>query len=140
MYRRNKLVEERKEKLEEAGFVWDCIVMRDDEAFHENYEKLVAFKKTKGHCGIPNKYRRDRPLGRWAAKMRDLYATEQLDADRRKALNDIGFAWKLEPIFNKKGAPGDIASPPGDDDDDNDDDDDESSEDESDSDGPVKTF
>jgi Helicase associated domain len=128
MYRRNKLVEERKDKLEEAGFVWDCNAMRDDEAFHENYEKLAAFKKAKGHCGIPNKYRRDRPLGRWAAKMRDLYSMEQLDADRLKALNDIGFAWKLEPVF-KKVAPDEHDAPRGDDDG-------ESSGDESDSDGP----
>lgn len=94
MYRRNKLLEDRKEKLEEAGFVWDCNAMRDDEAFHENYEKLLSFKKARGHCNVPNKYRRDRPLGRWAAKMRDLYLYDQLDADRRKALNDIGFVWE----------------------------------------------
>jgi Helicase associated domain len=120
VYRRNKLSEERKEKLEEAGFVWDCNVMRDDEAFHENYDKLVAFKKAKGHCGIPNKYRRDRPLGRWAAKMRDLRAMEELDADRLKALNDIGFVWKLDPILKRAHGH----------------DDDESSGDESDNDGP----
>lgn len=94
MYRRNKLLDDRKEKLEDAGFVWDCNAMRDDEAFHENYEKLQAFKKEKGHCNIPNKYRRDRPLGRWAAKMRDLYHFDQLDADRKKALSDINFVWK----------------------------------------------
>ena len=48
MYRRNKLLDDRKEKLEDAGFVWDCNAMRDDEAFHENYEKLLAFKKARG--------------------------------------------------------------------------------------------
>jgi hypothetical protein len=110
MYRRNKLAEERKEMLEEVGFVWNCNAMRDDEAFHENYEKLAAFKKAKGHCNIPTRYRPDWSLGRWAAKMRDLYATEQLDADRLKALSDIGFAWKLEPIV-KNGTPCDIGSP-----------------------------
>ncbi|CAB9508973.1 helicase [Seminavis robusta] len=113
MYRRNKLLDERKEKLEEAGFVWDCNAMRDDEAFHENYEKLVAFKTVKGHCNIPNKYRRDRPLGRWASKMRDLYAADQLDADRKKALNDIGFAWKLDGSGKKDGADGGQDTPEG---------------------------
>ena len=136
MYRRNKLVEDRKEKLEEAGFVWDCHAMRDDEAFHENYEKLVAFKAARGHCSVPNKYRRDRPLGRWAAKMRELYATDQLDADRLKALNDIGFVWTLEPS-SKKGVVGDIHSQHYYDDDDDDDDDDESSGEESGSGCPV---
>ena len=93
MYRRNKLLEDRKTRLEGAGFVWDCNAMRDDEAFHENYEKLLAFKEARGDANIPNKYRRDRPFGRWAAKMRELYALDQLDADRKKALNDVGFVW-----------------------------------------------
>ena len=52
MYRRNKLLEDRKEKLEDAGFVWDCNAMRDDEAFHENYEKLLAFKKARGKVDL----------------------------------------------------------------------------------------
>ena len=52
MYRRNKLLEDRKEKLEDAGFVWDCNAMRDDEAFHENYEKLLAFKKARGEVTL----------------------------------------------------------------------------------------
>ena len=43
---------------------------------------------------MPNKFRRDRPLGRWVTKMRDLYCYDQLDADRRKALSDVGFVWK----------------------------------------------
>ena len=55
-----------------------------------------------GHCNVPNKYRRDRPLGRWAAKMRDLYCYDQLDTDRRKALSDIGFVWK--PSIVEQGA------------------------------------
>lgn len=94
MYRRDKLLEDRKDKLEAAGFVWDCNAMREDEAFHENYEKLVEYKRAHGHCNVPSKYRKDRPLGRWAAKMRELYACEELDADRLKALNGIVFVWK----------------------------------------------
>lgn len=53
---------------------------------------------------VPNKYRRDRPLGRWAAKMRDLYCYDQLDADRRKALTDIGFVWKPPIVETPKPA------------------------------------
>lgn len=96
MYRRDKLLEDRKDKLEAAGFVWDCNAMREDEAFHENYEKLVEYKRAFGHCSIPAKYRRDRPLGRWAAKMRVLRASDELDADRLKALNDIDFGWEID--------------------------------------------
>lgn len=94
MYRREKLQEDRKNKLEAAGFVWDCNAMREDEAFHENYDKLVTYKQTFGHCNIPAKYRRDRPLGRWANKMRVLRAAGELDIDRLKALNDIEFGWE----------------------------------------------
>ena len=97
MYRNDRLLEGRKEKLENAGFVWDCNAMREDEAFHENYEKLVEYKCIQGHCNVPSKYRRDRSLGRWAAKMRELHACQELDADRLKALNDIGFVWNVSP-------------------------------------------
>ena len=54
---------------------------------------LNCFLCNAGHCNVPNKFRRDRPLGRWAAKMREIYSCDELDADRKKALNDIGFVW-----------------------------------------------
>ena len=81
----------------------DCNAMREDEAFHENYEKVVAFKRAFGHCNIPAKYRRDRPLGRWAAKMRVLRAADELDIDRLKALNDIDFGWELGEVEYAEG-------------------------------------
>ena len=70
--------------------------MREDQAFHENYEKLVEYKRAFGHCNIPAKYRRDRPLGRWAGKMRVLRASDELDVDRLKALSDIQFGWEID--------------------------------------------
>ena len=41
--------------------------------------------------------------------MRDLYCYDQLDADRRKALNDIGFVWKPPIVELSKTASKDSA-------------------------------
>ena len=94
MYRKDKLMEERKQMLEAVGFVWDCNAIKDDESFNGNLEKALEFRSEHSHVNIPPKYRKDRSLGRWASQMRELHANNLLDAERMEALNEIGFIWR----------------------------------------------
>jgi 4-hydroxybenzoate polyprenyltransferase len=33
--------------------------------WHQQYEKLVEFKRKNGHCSVPIRYGHDKALGRW---------------------------------------------------------------------------
>jgi ribosomal protein L7Ae-like RNA K-turn-binding protein len=55
---------------------------------------LQQFQKREGHCNVPQSHIEDKAnLGTWVNKQRQLKANEQLDPDRQKQLEDIGFEW-----------------------------------------------
>jgi hypothetical protein len=59
------------------------------------YEKLLEFKRSKGHCMVPQSYEQDRALGQWVHRQRNYYKTNKLLQGRKRILDEIGFAWKL---------------------------------------------
>jgi hypothetical protein len=86
-----KLRLDRKRILDEIGFVWKD---SKDEGWDQQHEKLVEFKREKGHCMVPSRYEQDKSLGQWVGKQRNLHTNNKLGLDRKRILEEIGFAWK----------------------------------------------
>jgi hypothetical protein len=90
----NKLGIDRKERLDEIGFAWKDGRAYNDKLWHQQCEKLVEFKRTNGHCVVPNKYEQDKSLGIWVRMQRSIQNNNKMRSDRKELLDEIGFAWK----------------------------------------------
>jgi DNA-binding TFAR19-related protein (PDSD5 family) len=79
---------ERKQRLEDVGFVWDP----NAEAWEEGFSKLLQFKETEGHCRVPIGFKVDGfNLGMWSSHQRS--ATDSMSPERKQRLEDVGFVW-----------------------------------------------
>jgi hypothetical protein len=92
----NKLLPDRKRILDEIGFAWKVENSRniDDKLWNNQYEKLVEFKRKKGHCLVPTKYEQDSSLGTWVRTQRRNNRNNKLRPDRKELLDKLKFAWK----------------------------------------------
>lgn len=90
----SKLTMERVKALEEIGFDF----LHQSNAFEQRLMELEKFKEIHGHCNVPTG--RANNLGNWCKNVRTLYnqlqngeiqASQTLNADRIKALKEIGF-------------------------------------------------
>jgi hypothetical protein len=102
-YNHNKeiLREDRKGQLESIGIVWklDSKLMYETTKFLETkwmlqYDKLVQFKQTCGHCFVPGRYKKDKSLGRWVSSQRVRLVNDTIPQDRKELLDKLGFTWK----------------------------------------------
>ena len=57
--------EERK-ALDEIGFVWEP--PRTARRYYEYQDKLISFRKEKGHCNVPCSYPEDQDLADWCVQ------------------------------------------------------------------------
>jgi hypothetical protein len=88
----------RKDLLDEIGFAWKGAgrYHNNNKIWHHQYEKLVEFKRTNGHCVVPQKYEQDKSLGTWVSAQRMFHTNNIIRQDRKDLLDEIGFAWKAE--------------------------------------------
>jgi hypothetical protein len=100
-YRNGCIRQDRKELLDEIGFVWIIVAntellgaAKDSKYWMEQYERLKAFRNENGHCCVP--YASEGSLGRWAVTQRQTFRTSQMRQDRKDLLNEIGFVWKAQ--------------------------------------------
>jgi hypothetical protein len=91
----NKIQPDRKIILDELGFVWK-VERANDKLWHQQHEKLVEFKRKKGHCLVPTKYEQDKSLGMWVNKQRSFHNNSKLRLDRMKLLDELDFVWIVE--------------------------------------------
>jgi hypothetical protein len=84
--------------LDEIGFAWkpdgDHNFKQDDKLWHQQYEKVIEFKRTNGHCMVPFKYEQDKFLGKWVSHQRSIHKNNKIRPDRKDVLDKIGFVWK----------------------------------------------
>jgi superfamily II DNA or RNA helicase len=88
--RKNKdsLLEDRFNRLEALGFVWDPFKA----AWEKGFGMLLQFKKRKRHCRVAEGHEEDGyKLGGWVATQRR--AKDTMLPERFRALDDIGFVW-----------------------------------------------
>jgi hypothetical protein len=101
------MLSDRKDLLDEIGFIWryrveykSAIVSITDELRHtkwyNQYEKLVEFERTNGHCIVPRRYEQDMALGQWVINQRSSHTNDKIRHDRKELLDEIGFAWNAD--------------------------------------------
>jgi DNA-binding TFAR19-related protein (PDSD5 family) len=79
---------ERRQRLDEIGFVWHTFA----EDWEEGFSKLLQFKEVKGHCRVRQNFKSgDFKLGQWVSSRRR--EKSSMSPDRRQRLDDIGFVW-----------------------------------------------
>jgi Helicase associated domain/Helicase conserved C-terminal domain len=87
---RDTMPADRKQKLDEIGFVWDPL----DAAWEKGFAALTKFKAREGHCNVPRPHIEGTlRLGRWIARQRD--KKNALSKDHRQRLDAIGFVWDV---------------------------------------------
>jgi hypothetical protein len=80
----------RQDRKDEIGFA--C---KTNQTWHQQYEKLVEFKQTNGHCLVPRGYKKDMALGTWVGNQRGRHTNNEMRQDRKELLDELGFAWKV---------------------------------------------
>jgi hypothetical protein len=96
-HKNNKMRPDRKRILDEIGFAWKDdgahTLIIDEKRWHEKYEKLLEYKRKKGHCLVP---RLSSHLGEWVNTQRRNHDKNKMRPDREKLLDKVGFAWKVD--------------------------------------------
>ena len=89
---------ERKERLDDIGFVWDALT----EAWEYGFSKLLQFKTTNGHCLVPRTFEMEGyKLGVWVGNQRQ--GKDNLSHDRQQRLNNIDFVFNPYETAWEKG-------------------------------------
>jgi superfamily II DNA or RNA helicase len=89
-YIKEKMSAERRQRLDELGFIWESRI----EAWEDAFIKLQQFKDREGHCRVPSSHKEGGyALGQWVGKQRN--KKEVLSAERRQRLDDLGFVWAV---------------------------------------------
>ncbi|MDC1329428.1 helicase associated domain-containing protein, partial [Pseudomonadales bacterium] len=79
---------ERKQRLDDLGFVWDPL----SEAWEEGFTALKAYKKRYNDCHVPQAHKLNGyKLGTWVSNQR--IAKDQMLSEHKKRLDDLGFVW-----------------------------------------------
>ena len=94
---RDKLSPERRQRLEELGFVWDQL----EQDWQEGLSHLRAYKQREGHCRVPTLFRSadGYRLGSWVSRQRKPFnrrnTKNRLSPEHRQQLEELGFVWKV---------------------------------------------
>ena len=92
------LTEERIKLLNEVGFEWSP----QDNSWNDLHRLLVEYKNEHGNCLVPQRYSKNKALGRWVAKQRTQYRLRRegkqtpLTEERIKLLDEVGFVWSVK--------------------------------------------
>ncbi len=86
----DKLLPERRQRLDALGFVWDSRAT----LWEEGFRSLEIFRLREGHCRVPKNHReQDFRLGQWVGVQRQTQDT--MLPERRARLDALGFVWKV---------------------------------------------
>jgi len=86
---RDKLLVERKGRLDTLGFDWDPLAT----GWEEGFGRLKSFFEEHKHCRVPTDYIAPNgfPLGAWIRGQRQ--SRDKLSAERKGRLDELGFVW-----------------------------------------------
>lgn len=100
--RTGKLSDEQTKRLEDVGFPFiRCKTMNKQNRFTEAqktkwkkmFEALLIYKEEHGHCDVPFNDETYTELSHWVSAQRGIFEKGDMDEDRMKHLNDLGFTW-----------------------------------------------
>ncbi len=91
-YNKGKLDNERIDRFEEIGFVWD--VLKD--AWEKGYQETLKYRQMFGMANAPKSYKTPEGfnLGKWQGTQKTTYNKGILENERIKKLEKVGFLWK----------------------------------------------
>jgi hypothetical protein len=90
---RGKLSEERIQRLNEIGFIWQDTF---EATWEEMFAALVEFKREYGHCRVHVRWAENPKLGIWVSTQRRYRKEGNLAEERIQRLNSIGFQWRIK--------------------------------------------
>lgn len=92
--RKGKLRADRVEELRDLGVSFNRAEALAAETWNQALEALAAFKKRTGHLMVPGLHREGEfHLGRWVNNIRTKQRKHGVDAQQRRQLEGLGFAW-----------------------------------------------
>jgi Helicase associated domain len=101
-----KIYAERRQRLDEIGFVWDHLAADWEDGLH----CLRMYKEREGHCRVPQAHKENSfPLGRWVARQRQ--NKDGLSEGRRQGLEELGFIWNVRQPRSRSSPVGDHRVP-----------------------------
>lgn len=112
--RNEQLLPERRERLDEIGFVWNMLDVRWEERFSE----LLEYKTAQGNLDVPSEWLSG--LGIWVVNQRTAEQNGQLSPERKEKLDEIEFIWdsldsrweeRFDELIEYKAAHGNVDVP-----------------------------
>jgi superfamily II DNA or RNA helicase len=97
-HRREKLTDSEVQALEDIGFVWSVVSLKQSRAV----KALLSYLNREKNLLVPQQWKEEGfPLGSWVTTQRQKKAEGKLTAEEIRFLDDIGFAWNyLEHRFS----------------------------------------
>ena len=87
---KKRLSADRRQRLDEIGFIWDPFEL----SWEMGFASLLEFQKSEGHCDVPQHYvLDDTKLGHWVRSQRK--AETDMPLARKERLNELGFVWDV---------------------------------------------
>jgi hypothetical protein len=88
----------RKDALDQLGFAWKAPRgaannKNNNKNWHQQYEKLVDFKRKHGNCIVPRSYEEDVAFGNWVHNQRQRHNRNTIRQDQKELLDEIGLVW-----------------------------------------------
>ena len=59
----------------------------------------MDYKRVQGHCNVPQGYKENTQLGTWVDTQRASTRRGNMDEEKRKKLDSIGFTWKVREAY-----------------------------------------
>jgi hypothetical protein len=89
----------RTQRLNQIGLVWDTL----NAAWEEKFSELKVFKKSHGHCNVPDLSPENPQLASWIGIQRASRKKGKLSEERICRLEEIGFVWDaLDALWEQR--------------------------------------
>ena len=93
------LSESQFQRLDRLGVDWDTPLSRD-QRWEQKFLRLKGFHDTFGHCRVPQRWAKDKPLALWVTVQRRRHAEGKLLEDRHRMLSEVGFTWDIKTQYD----------------------------------------
>ena len=92
IYKKGKLDESLRRRLEKLGISWDPLA----DQWERTFALLEQFKDREGHCNVPQSYEEDGiSLGAWLCTQRMAMKRGKLDESYQRRLEKLGVSWDV---------------------------------------------
>jgi hypothetical protein len=86
---KGRLSQERIQRLDDLGFVWNS----NTAAWEEMFAALVEYKNLHGDCNVPSRFISNPQLGQWVMIQRKAKRKNKINSNRLQRLEGLGFVW-----------------------------------------------